>query len=219
MREENVLVTQNIPSIHYGAADYFHIQEGNSESWKAEVMGASNFVDRWLAEKDNTILQLIPYVICIDPNGKILSYQRKGGGEGRLEGKHSIGIGGHINDLDRVLVEDTDDVTWDTVHAGAVREVNEELELNTAYINENLKEIGTIYVPSDDGGDEAGPDPKVGEVHLGIVYVLPVPENVGIRDGEGMIKPKYVVRPKNLAKYEKWSQFILRDLDNVRKLC
>lgn len=213
MKEEKVLVTANTPGIHFSLGDYFHPLLDGSEGWKDEVIRNSKMVDRWLAEQDNTILQLIPYVLCITKDGKILSYQRKGGGEGRLEGKHSVGIGGHVNTED--LPENKNIPTWHTVLAGAVREVTEELEIEEEYVRFNLREIGTVYVPSDDGGDKVGPGPNVGEVHLGIVYMLPIDEAVTIRDNEGMIKPKFVSTKTTLSKYEQWSQKILEQLNDI----
>ena len=216
-KAEQVFVTANNPSIHYNQHDYFHLLIDGSDGWKAEVVKNSAFVDRWLAEQDPTILQIIPYVICITEDNKILSYQRKGGGEGRLEGKHSIGIGGHVNDTDCPTGPNRP-MSWDIIINGAVREVSEELDIDADYVRSRLREIGTVYVPSDDGGDKVGPGPNVGEVHIGVVYTLLVTEHVTINDNEGMIDPVFLSIDVAVDKYELWSQKILAQLDTILEL-
>jgi predicted NUDIX family phosphoesterase len=213
-KTEQVFVVRNDHGIHLGHDDYFAIQLDGSESWQHELLSGSAFVDRWMAEQDSTILQLIPYVICMAPDGKVLSYQRKGGGEGRLEGKHSIGIGGHVN-KDDMVVDTHGNYTWSTVLNGAIREIVEEVDITASYARANLREVGVVYVPSDDGGNTAGPGPNVGEVHLGIVYVLPVEDDLTINDDEGMIKPKFVTDKGDRKKYEQWSKFVLDNLDLI----
>ena len=191
-------------------------------------MRESSFVDRWLAEQDSSVLQLIPYVVCFNSSGKVLSYQRKGGGEGRLEGKCSVGIGGHVNtsdhpwsgeDVERLKNSDELQdykITWQTLQNGALREVTEELDLSSEYVFNNLMQLGVVYAPSDDGGDPSSPGPAVGEVHIGIVYGLIVPDDVKVRDNEGMIKPKFVVNPPNIQKYERWSQLVLMNIEDIK---
>ncbi len=213
-KKEQVLVTANTADIHYSTGDYFHMLIDGSDGWKDEVIKGSAFIDRWMAELDSTVLQLIPYVACVTKGGKVLSYQRKGGGEGRLEGKYSIGIGGHVNTTDLPTGPDRKP-TWDTVFEGAVREVVEELEISEQHVRDNLREVGTVYIPSDDGGDHVGPGPNVGEVHIGIVYVLLVDEDVTIKDDEGMINPEFVDINVATAQYETWSQKTLGSLEAI----
>ena len=51
-------------------------------------------------EEDPAYKQLIGYVIITSDNGKTLVYKRlNGGGEARLHGMLSIGVGGHMNDV------------------------------------------------------------------------------------------------------------------------
>lgn len=213
---ELVLVTKNEPSIHYSTGDYLHIQKGGNEAWKDEVMRNADFLDRWMAESDASVVQLIPYVVCMQPDGKILTYQREGGNEGRLEGKCSIGIGGHVNDVDLVLDDQAKNISWDTVLEGAIRECTEELHLEREAVDGKLTELGTMYIPSSDGGDKVTPGPTVGEVHLGIVYHLPVSEDVTTNTAEGLHRPRWMTRPRNLLRFERWSQFILKEIDTIR---
>ena len=112
---------------------------------------AAWFCRRFAAETSEDVKQIIPYVV-FRSGTKVYVYQRKGGGEGRLEGQWSVGIGGHINPCDghwggeRVL------------KAAAKREVEEELTLSHGYRNPVL--IGVINDQST----------LVGRVHIGAVY-------------------------------------------------
>jgi predicted NUDIX family phosphoesterase len=211
---ERVLVTPNNQGIHYATGDYFHLQIGGSRGWEDEVMKKATFVERWLAEEDSSVLQLIPYVMLISQEKKIFSYARKGGGEKGLEGKRSVGVGGHINTLDKVL-DNEENVSWETVQKAAAREVSEEVYIDKDYVEKNLKQIGTIYTPSDNGNKMRLTGPKVGEVHLGIVYTLKVADVVNIKE-DCLIKPKYIVSPRNVNVYERWSQVILSRLSEIK---
>jgi predicted NUDIX family phosphoesterase len=212
---ESVLVTPNKQGIHYATGDYFHLQLDGSRGWEDEVMREATFVERWLAEEDPSVLQLIPYVMLISQDKKIFSYARKGGGEKGLEGKRSVGVGGHINTLDKVL-DSQENVSWETVQEAAAREVSEEVYIDKEYVKNNLRQIGTIYTPSDNGNKLRLTGPKVGEVHLGIVYTLKVADVVNIKE-DCLIKPKYIGTPKNVSAYERWSQVILSRLSEIKQ--
>lgn len=205
---EEVLVTENNPSIHYSTGDYFHYQANPSEGWKDEVITNAKFVVRWQAEQDTSILQLIPYILVIH-RGKVLSYQRKGGGEGRLEGSYSVGIGGHINNEDTI-----NDISWDIVREGAIREINEEIGIVPQ--KEKLNFIGTIYTPSNVGSSKNTAMPNVGQVHIGIVYTLQLDDSEMELDFETtMLNTEFISKPLNTIKYEKWSQLILNRYNDI----
>jgi predicted NUDIX family phosphoesterase len=209
---EQVLVTPNNPGIHYATGDYFHLEAGGSRSWEDEVISKACFVDRWMAEEDPTTLQIIPYVLLLSQDRKVFSYRRKGGGEKRLDGKSSIGVGGHINPID------TDGaISWSTVKNAACREVAEEVNIMDMYVQKNIFPLGTVYAPTDAGGKEHTPGPKVGEVHLGVVYGLLVADVVEVREKQ-LIKPKFISHPRNVGRYERWSQLILKRLTEIKKI-
>ena len=226
---EIILVTKNAPTIHFDSSDYIHFYEDNNDAWKDEVLRGASFVDRWLAEKDNTIVQFIPYIVCMTTEGRILAYQRKGGGEGRLEGKHSIGIGGHVNTCDveeykRFVNKDGHHVsvpiaTWNVVTNGAIREVEEELHIDKGYAKENLIELGIIYTPSDEGSDKVTAVPAVGEVHIGIIYGLLVHDKITTQVSEGLIRPRFINEAMTSQhKFENWSKLILQNMDEAKRI-
>src|SRR3989475_9890731 len=75
------------------------------EKYLSIVNSPSNlqYPNRSEAEQDKRYKQLIPYVLLIF-NDRILRYRRgRGGGEARLHGLYSVGIGGHISDEDHGL--------------------------------------------------------------------------------------------------------------------
>ena len=111
---------------------------------------------RSLAEKDPTYKQIIPYVVMTH-EGKYLSYVRgKRGGESRLVGNRSIGIGGHINPVDDMPLFSED--FRETYLSAVKREVAEEVRLDSDYTDR------IVALLNDDSTE-------VGQVHLGIVHL------------------------------------------------
>jgi len=101
---------------------------------------------------------VIPYVVITDGKN-ILHYVRgKKAGEQRLVAKGSIGIGGHINDLDETLFGRSSYGFQDFKDA-VKREVCEELAVQGEF---NAVPVGLI---NDDSTE-------VGSVHFGVVHVL-----------------------------------------------
>ena len=99
------------------------------------------------AEMNPAVKQIIPYIILTDADGRIFTTLRLGGDE-RLKGKHSIGLGGHMDGGEDVLT-------------ALYRELAEEVGLSEADITGALP-AGYIY----SGRME------VDSVHVGAVYLL-----------------------------------------------
>jgi predicted NUDIX family phosphoesterase len=106
------------------------------------------FMDRPLAEENPAFKQLIPYVVVRDGPRVYLLERSAAGGDPRLHGKASIGIGGHLNPVD----EGEDPLT-----DGLRREWSEEL---VADWEPEFRLVGLL-------NDDSNP---VGSVHLGIVF-------------------------------------------------
>ncbi|MGL4420090.1 MAG: phosphoesterase [Gemmataceae bacterium] len=144
---EQVLV---IPAAHWLAQGAFQgfrpIADG------PQLLDASQyqFHPRAAMETDTRFKQLIPYVLLRHGNN-LFHYRRGGGQETRLEAKRSVGIGGHISDSDRHAI--------DPYRAGMLRELHEEVLLESPY-TETL--LGFI-------NDDSSP---VGQVHLGVVHLF-----------------------------------------------
>jgi predicted NUDIX family phosphoesterase len=151
-----------------------------------------SFRHRSKMEIDTTWLQLIPYVV-LEHAGRLFYYTRgKSGGEKRLHALKSIGIGGHINPVDSTEP--------DPYRAGMMRELTEEVELQSPFTERIL---GLVHDPST----------PVGQVHLGIVHVLTLerPEVSPREDAVGACG--FTFRNQLIEQidaFESWSQFALR---------
>jgi predicted NUDIX family phosphoesterase len=154
------------------------------------------YINRSAAELDTRYKQLIPYVLVIC-NGKILRYRRgKGGGETRLHGLYSVGIGGHISDEDSSLFSNVG------YHDGMRREIMEEVAVEE--VNES-----TVAVINDDSTE-------VGQVHFGVVHVMHVAKEDVVGHRSGIVAPEFVPiadAVKNLSGYETWSRLCLEHLE------
>ena len=155
------------------------------------------YKNRSEAELDKNFKQLIPYVLIICGD-KLLRYQRgKKGGETRLHGLYSVGIGGHISDEDSGLFSSAAGY-----HEGMRRELMEEVDV--AETND-----AAVAVINDDSTD-------VGQVHFGVVHILYVPdENVATRRS-GINAPEFIPiaeAVKDAAGYESWSKSCLESME------
>jgi predicted NUDIX family phosphoesterase len=142
-----VLPREQIP----GGCDFTGVRDADEETMAA--LGAATathgrFVDRLQAEDDPTLKQLIPYVVVRDGALVYLMERTAAGGDARLHGKASIGVGGHLNPVD-----DGQDPLTD----GLRREWSEEL---VADWEPEFRLVGLL-------NDDSNP---VGSVHLGVVF-------------------------------------------------
>ncbi|KIX89940.1 DNA mismatch repair protein MutT [Staphylococcus microti] len=146
-------------------------------------------------EEDPSFKQLISYCILENEDGDILVYQRlSGGGEARLHGLASIGVGGHMND-----VPGQEDIMV-VIQENASRELLEEVGL-TVDETDGLTHIGFI---NDDNNE-------VGRVHIGVVFKIKVRKaQVEVRETDTLsIHWQPVDTIDDLSKFESWSALIL----------
>ena len=173
------------------------------EALEARIQKHGFFVERAHAERTPLLKQVIPYTI-VQVDERVLVMQRLArGGERRLHGKLSIGVGGHINPEDHAEGESP-------VARGSRREIAEELEIRGTY---DLRIAGLL-------NDDSNP---VGAVHVGIVQVARVQGTVAIR--EGNVLEGRLVRREELAdlrrrneNFETWSSILLDHLDDFVSL-
>lgn len=117
-------------------------------SLRAAVRRTGVYLDRAAAEDDPSHKQLIPYVVVRDGPAVFLMHRTDAGGDPRLHGRASIGVGGHLNPVDD---------GEDALLAGLRREWAEEL---VADWEPEFRLRGLL-------NDDSNP---VGSVHLGIVF-------------------------------------------------
>ncbi len=154
------------------------------------------FVPRPAAEQDESLKQLIPYFL-ITQGDRIWCYVRgKKSGEERLVAKASMGIGGHINNLDENLFEDV-------YTRAAVRELEEEVRIEGPYTQRIVALLN----------DDATP---VGRVHLGVIHVLRATSD-RVTKREGVITESGFRSLDELRamcdRMETWSQICLDQID------
>ena len=146
-------------------------------------------------EEDPSYKQLIGYVLLKDANtNEVLVYKRLvGGGEARLHGKASVGIGGHMNEVEGKTI-------FEMLKINAARELNEEVGVSEEEALNNLHFIGLI---NDD-------KTEVGQVHVGVVYECKVDKSkVEVKEDDTLvIKWMTADEAKAEENYETWSEFL-----------
>jgi predicted NUDIX family phosphoesterase len=134
-----------------GGCDFTGVRDADEQTMAAlhaAVATRGRFMDRPLAEEDPAFKQLIPYVVVRDGALVYLMERTAAGGDARLHGKASIGVGGHLNPVD----EGEDPLT-----DGLRREWSEEL------VADWEPEFRLVGLLNDDSN-------AVGSVHLGVVF-------------------------------------------------
>lgn len=151
------------------------------------------FVRRREIEYDFSIKQVIPYVVVLDSKNNILIYRRSGT-ETRLHNLWSLGIGGHINDTDRVPSN-----FKATLFSGMKRECFEEL-------GTEANEFSLLGIINEEQTD-------VGHSHIGIVFWTQITHDLPASDE---LKDWKFVSHDQLSSYhfELWSSLVLRLLSS-----
>jgi len=154
------------------------------------------FRPRSAVERDGSVKQIIPYLIVRWRDQVFLFQRSAAGGEPRLHGLFSIGVGGHINRNDVVGAHDL-------VAAGLRRELEEELVIGGAW---RARLVGVL---NDDSN-------AVGRVHFGLVHVVEVDSpDVTVREPQALsgrlaaLEDVLAVRDR----METWSRLILDAAD------
>lgn len=149
-------------------------------------------------EEDPTFKQLISYCLLENEKGEILVYERlSGGGEERLHGQSSIGVGGHMNDV--VGADSINEV----LRVNAQRELEEEVGL-ASEDSQNMEYIGFI---NDDTNE-------VGKVHMGVVFKITVHTSDVEAKETDTLRIKWIEKGsiESYDDFETWSALILQDL-------
>lgn len=164
---------------------------GITKSAKRLFQTAHTFIYRWMAEYNYAFVQLISYIIVTNKEQDKLFVTQRIAGEERLISSYSFS-GGHVN---------PEDFSRDTMRTAAMRELNEELDIN---LLEGTKLIpyGTVRDFSSTTRD-----------HLGLVF-LAVADKVAVKEkntlrGEWMDIAALV---KNYYKFESWGRYVIDHL-------
>lgn len=195
--EEQILV---VPRAVLMPDDAIHgFRPGTTEVYVDRVRAHGVFRRRGDMEQDPSMKQIIPYLMVRHDRQLFVVQRSTAGGEARLHGKHSIGLGGHIN---------RDDVEGDAglLDAGLRRELEEELILRGPW---RPRLVGVL-------NDDSNP---VGSVHFGLVHVVDVGSpDIAVREADtlrGRLMNSDEVQSL-YARMETWSQLILDRGDPIR---
>jgi predicted NUDIX family phosphoesterase len=161
------------------------------------------------AENDPLFKQLIPYAI-IKQGDQYFSYERlKGGGESRLFNKLSLGVGGHMN-----YTGEKDSID-EAVSKNLFRELNEELIIQNNFhhmaISLDVLKPKVVGLVNDDNN-------TVGQVHLGIIYLIEIALDVAIKVREkdtlkGLWLTKDLLNKSfYFDRLESWSQLFVKHI-------
>lgn len=175
--------------------------EQEVEAYRNRIREHGFFMEREPAEADSSFKQIIPYLV-VHHDGDLLQVRRlEEQSEERLHSLLSIGLGGHLNPIDRdasALLE-----------AGINRELTEELHMDTSY---DPRFIGVV---NDDSND-------VGSVHFGLTYRIDLStRDVSIRETdhmEGAFESVETLAERNDAsreRFETWSRMLLDRADTL----
>ncbi|MBA2631788.1 MAG: NUDIX hydrolase [Chloroflexi bacterium] len=152
-----------------GGCDFHGIRAaraGQLEDLRATIGASGRYLERAVAEDDPTHKQVIPYVVVRDADRVFLMRRTDAGGDPRLHGKASIGVGGHLSPVDE---------GGDALMSGLRREWVEELETDW---EPEFELVGFL-------NDDTNP---VGAVHLGVVFSVDAAGRpVGVREHDKLI--------------------------------
>jgi len=141
---ERVFVVPRAAVIDEGG--WYGLRTDGLESFVAALERDGRYEPRDLMEQDPAFKQVIPYLVLRDGERYFLMQRTAAGGDSRLHGRFSIGVGGHLNPGDGGLL------------GGLRREWDEEL------VADFVPDFRLVALLNDDTTD-------VGAVHLGAVYV------------------------------------------------
>ena len=195
--DEQILVVNRKELFNNEENHFYGFIEKNDEKTKKiiDTFESYEVKRRGDMEEDPDYKQLIGYVLLKDVNtNEVLVYKRLvGGGEARLHGKASVGIGGHMNEVEGQTI-------FEMFKINAARELNEEVGVSEEEALNNLHFIGLI---NDD-------KTEVGQVHIGVVYECKVDKNlVEVKEDDTLvIKWMSGDEAKAEENYETWSEFL-----------
>jgi predicted NUDIX family phosphoesterase len=173
-------------------AGWYGLRTDGLDAFVVAAERDGRYEPRAAMERDPAFKQIIPYLVLRDGARYFLMQRTTAGGDERLHGRFSIGVGGHLNPGDGGLL------------GGLRREWAEEL------VADFVPEFRLVALLNDDST-------PVGAVHLGAVYEADVAGRpVAIRETEkltgGFAGPEDVAAVAD--RLETWSQLAFAFLES-----
>lgn len=158
--------------------------------------------------------QILGYFQIVNPDGRILAYQRKGKEKGLL-GKWSIGVGGHVSQEDLYDVDEYYPSITDLIYVGATRELQEELGIDINWV----EELGTVesFTEAVNSIIATFAD-KTSVVHVGLPLQVELPEHLydAIKLDPAEFLNYQWLTPQELKlgdrEWETWSELLIKEM-------
>jgi predicted NUDIX family phosphoesterase len=175
------------------AAGWYGLRTTDLDAFVAGVERDGRYEPRSAMEQDPSFKQIIPYLVLRDGLRYFLMQRTNAGGDPRLHGRYSIGVGGHLNPGDGGLL------------GGLRREWNEEL---VAGFVPSFRLVALL-------NDDTTP---VGAVHLGAVYLADAAGRpVAVRETDKLTgdfaEPEAVGQVRD--RMETWSSIVFEFLESA----
>jgi predicted NUDIX family phosphoesterase len=171
-------------------AGWYGLRTDDLETFVAALERDGRYEPRDEMERDPSFKQVIPYLVLRDRERFFLMQRTTGGGDPRLHGRYSIGVGGHLNPGDGGVL------------GGLRREWSEEL------VADFMPDFRLVALLNDDTTD-------VGAVHLGAVYIADAEGRpVAIRETD-KLTGSFVAAGEVAAvadRLETWSRLVFESL-------
>lgn len=154
-KDDKLIMTVKRDVLFNSDKDYFNgLYCGKIIGFESRILSNIEWMRRGDAEVDPSHKQPIGYCLVINPDlKKVFAYRRESKdqnyNEKRLQGKWSLGVGGHIEQKD---------ITGNPIRESMMRELEEEIEMDGKIYD--IIPLGYINDDSDD----------VGKVHFGLIY-------------------------------------------------
>ena len=211
MKQALCFLRKDIHDLHYNIDEVYDGNKTKQIYNQFDLNSLKNLtpylLDRSVCETDPNYLQVIPYISLISSlNKKIFVYSRgNSGNEGRLIGKCSVGLGGHIEEVYN------HEISFESVIIdGTLRELEEEagIELDfdefIAFKNNFMSNSKILYSDID----------EVGSVHLGLHQSLTInPSKIKRLENNVIEKGKWMTihEIKRDLELEKWSELVINN--------
>lgn len=186
----------------FGRGGYFegYIELARASGLERNIEANGLYLDRELLETNLVFKQIVTYCMLLSDAGTVFSY-RRGGGEPRLKDKWSLGIGGHVHQLDTK--------PENLIKVNVMKNVEREVGVGTRIMG--LRHLGYINCE----------DSPVNRDHLGLLFLKEVYDEHEIKANspdilEGEFRSQAEIE-KLMKKheFEEWSEIAYRVL--VRK--
>jgi predicted NUDIX family phosphoesterase len=142
------------------AAGWYGLRTDGLDAFVAALERDGRYEPRDRMERDPSFKQVIPYLVLRDGPRYFLMQRTAAGGDARLHGRYTIGVGGHLNPGDGGLL------------GGLRREWSEELLAGflpdftlIALLNDDTTEVGAVHLGAVYVADAAGRPVAIRETH------------------------------------------------------